>query len=76
MIYIAHKAAAPETYPPSSHVLERYPGQKEMVSHFPPTKVHLQVSPWYQQHQVVRLTPDLSWPVDRCTMVVPMSHRL
>ncbi|CED84591.1 Arylacetamide deacetylase [Phaffia rhodozyma] len=43
MVFLAHKAADPEAYPPSSSVLKKYPGQKDLIGKYPPTKVHLQM---------------------------------
>ncbi|GAA5976699.1 hypothetical protein JCM10908_005600 [Rhodotorula pacifica] len=44
IIYIAHKAANPKSYPPAPRILEDYPSQKaQLETHYPPTKVQLQV---------------------------------
>ncbi|SCZ98254.1 BZ3500_MvSof-1268-A1-R1_Chr3-2g06251 [Microbotryum saponariae] len=44
IIYIAHKAAAPQRYPPSQAVLDAYPSQrKHLETDYPPTLVQLQV---------------------------------
>ncbi|GAA5952959.1 hypothetical protein JCM21900_001530 [Sporobolomyces salmonicolor] len=44
IIYIAHKAANPTKYPPSSHILSTYPSQDaHLRAEYPPTKVQLQV---------------------------------
>lgn len=43
MTFVAHKAANPAAFPPSSAVIKKYPKQGELVSAFPPTKVHLQM---------------------------------
>ncbi|GAA6058771.1 hypothetical protein JCM10212_001887 [Sporobolomyces blumeae] len=44
IIHIAHKAASPKSYPPSSKVLETYPTQKaHLEADYPPTMVQLQV---------------------------------
>lgn len=39
MMYLAHKAAAPQDYPPSDVILERYPAQRRNLEKYPPTKV-------------------------------------
>lgn len=44
IIYIAHKAANPKSYPPPPQILDDYPSQKaQLEAHHPPTKVQLQV---------------------------------
>ncbi|GAA5858312.1 hypothetical protein JCM1840_001143 [Sporobolomyces johnsonii] len=44
IMYIAHKAANPTTYPPSSHILSTYPSQDaHLRAQYPPTMVQLQV---------------------------------
>ncbi|BGO98031.1 Alpha/Beta hydrolase fold [Rhodotorula toruloides] len=44
IIYIAHKAANPHSYPPAQRVFTQYPSQRAHYdTHYPPTKVQLQV---------------------------------
>ncbi|BGO89928.1 hypothetical protein NBRC10512_006437 [Rhodotorula toruloides] len=44
IIYIAHKAANPTSYPPAQRIFTQYPSQrKHYDTHYPPTKVQLQV---------------------------------
>ncbi|GAA6018270.1 hypothetical protein JCM8202_001312 [Rhodotorula sphaerocarpa] len=44
IMYVAHKAANPTAYPPSTETLETYPSQKaHLEADLPPTKVQLQV---------------------------------
>ncbi|BGP23118.1 lipase/esterase family protein [Rhodotorula toruloides] len=44
IIYIAHKAANPHSYPPSNRIFFQYPSQRAHYdTHYPPTKVQLQV---------------------------------
>ncbi|BGP30416.1 hypothetical protein JCM10296v2_002170 [Rhodotorula toruloides] len=44
IIYIAHKAATPHSYPPAQRIFTQYPSQrKHYDTHYPPTKVQLQV---------------------------------
>ncbi|KAL1955703.1 hypothetical protein VTO42DRAFT_8175 [Malbranchea cinnamomea] len=42
-IYIAHKAANPERYPPSEKYLNLYDPTRRLISKYPPTYVQLQV---------------------------------
>ena len=42
-IYLAHKAANPERYPPSEKYLNLYDPTRRLVSKYPPTNVQLQV---------------------------------
>ncbi|KAF3492396.1 lipase/esterase family protein [Arthroderma uncinatum] len=42
-IYLAHKAANPAAYPPSDEYLDRYDSGREILSHYKPTYVQLQV---------------------------------
>lgn len=42
-IYIAHKAANPNSYPPSEENLDQYDPTREVISTYPPTYVQLQV---------------------------------
>ncbi|KAK4703020.1 hypothetical protein P7C70_g3202, partial [Phenoliferia sp. Uapishka_3] len=44
IIYIAHKAASPSSYPPSQATLQAYPYQKvKLETQYPPTLVHLSI---------------------------------
>ncbi|KAI5477577.1 lipase/esterase [Pseudohyphozyma bogoriensis] len=44
MIYLAHKAASPTSYPPPPSTLATYPSQAAALEkHYPPTNVHLQI---------------------------------
>ncbi|GAA5843178.1 hypothetical protein JCM11251_001674 [Rhodosporidiobolus azoricus] len=44
IIYLAHKAANPSSYPPAQRIFEQYPSQKAHYEQkYPPTKVQLQV---------------------------------
>ncbi|OCF46099.1 lipase/esterase [Kwoniella heveanensis CBS 569] len=54
--YIAHKAAAPTTYPPGSNTLAQYPDQARIVNKYKPTKVHLQI-----YEGCCHVVPTLSW---------------
>ncbi|WVQ66490.1 uncharacterized protein L199_004671 [Kwoniella botswanensis] len=56
IIYLAHKAASPTTYPPSSLTLSQYPDQAKMVNKYKPTKVHLQI-----YEGCCHVVPTLSW---------------
>lgn len=42
-IYLAHKAAHPERYPPNEAVLREYPILNEQIAKYKPTRVQLQV---------------------------------
>jgi hypothetical protein len=42
-MYLAHKAAEPTTYRPSSTTLAQYPDQGAMIEKYKPTRVHLQI---------------------------------
>ncbi|KAK8849496.1 hypothetical protein IAR55_004830 [Kwoniella newhampshirensis] len=56
IVYLAHKAAAPTTYRPSSTTLSQYPDQAAMVDKYKPTKVHLQI-----YEGCCHVVPTLSW---------------
>ncbi|WVR08240.1 hypothetical protein IAU60_005287 [Kwoniella sp. DSM 27419] len=56
IIYLAHKAAAPTTYPPGQLTLSQYPDQAQMVTKYAPTKVHLQI-----YEGCCHVVPTLSW---------------
>ena len=56
MIYLAHKAAAPTTYEPSSITLQQYPDQIAMIGKYKPTRVHLQI-----YEGCCHVVPTLSW---------------
>ncbi|WWC93021.1 uncharacterized protein L201_007985 [Kwoniella dendrophila CBS 6074] len=56
IMYIAHKAASPTTYPPSSTTLSQYPDQARLVNKYKPTKVHLQI-----YEGCCHVVPTLSW---------------
>ncbi|WWD20120.1 hypothetical protein CI109_104595 [Kwoniella shandongensis] len=56
IIYLAHKAAAPTTYRPSSTTLAQYPDQAAMIDKYKPTKVHLQI-----YEGCCHVVPTLSW---------------
>ncbi|ORY81000.1 Alpha/Beta hydrolase protein, partial [Protomyces lactucae-debilis] len=43
IIYVAHKAANPASYPPMDLYLDADPRQREMLNKYGPTQVHLQV---------------------------------
>ncbi|RSH93472.1 hypothetical protein EHS25_007828 [Saitozyma podzolica] len=56
IIYLAHKAAEPMTYPPSSSTLSQYPDQAALANRYKPTKVHLQI-----YEGCCHVVPTLSW---------------
>ncbi|ORY34887.1 Alpha/Beta hydrolase protein [Naematelia encephala] len=56
IIYLAHKAASPFTYPPGKITLSQYPDQAHMVDRYKPTKVHLQI-----YEGCCHVVPTLSW---------------
>lgn len=43
IVYVAHKAANPQAYPPAEDTLRRYPAQRDKITQYPPTQVHLQM---------------------------------
>ncbi|WVQ79408.1 hypothetical protein IAT38_001505 [Cryptococcus sp. DSM 104549] len=56
IIYLAHKAAEPTKYPPSSATLAQYPEQEALVDKYKPTKVHLQI-----YEGCCHVVPTMSW---------------
>ena len=55
-MYLAHKAASPETYPPTTTALNQYPDQTALLDRYKPTRVHLQV-----YEGCCHVVPTLSW---------------
>lgn len=56
IIYLAHKAADPQTYRPSSKLLAAYPDQEAAIDKYKPTRVHLQI-----YEGCCHVVPTLSW---------------
>ncbi|KAL1413170.1 hypothetical protein Q8F55_000920 [Vanrija albida] len=56
IIYLAHKAANPTQFPPSSHTLKEYPHLAAQVDKYPPTHVVLQVF-----EGACHVAPTLAW---------------
>ncbi|ODN78492.1 hypothetical protein L202_04123 [Cryptococcus amylolentus CBS 6039] len=56
IVYLAHKAADPERYPPSSSTLAEYPDQVPKITNYKPTKVHLQI-----YEGCCHVVPTMSW---------------
>lgn len=56
IIYLAHKAADPTRYSPSSRTLADYPEQEALIGKYKPTSVHLQI-----YEGCCHVVPTLSW---------------